>query len=302
MRQRMLVAISGAAAAVAVIGLLVVANQQGWFGGRAKRLLTRAQHAQQQGNVSEAQKNLEELIATYRDSPWTDDAFLMLGQIDETQQQWVEARGMYQQLMERFPNSPLIPAAQTRLGTVNVALLFSPTLTDLDMAYEVKPGDSLGRIAADHGTTVEVLKKANGLKRDIIRPQQKLKVPKGKFSIVVDKSQNELLLTEENRFVKSYPVATGKDNSTPVGTFKIVTKIPNPVWYKQGAVVPPESPENILGSRWMGLNKPGYGIHGSTDPGVLGKQVTAGCVRMVNGDVEELFGIVPIGTDVTIVD
>ena len=97
-------------------------------------------------------------------------------------------------------------------------------------------------------------------------------------------------------------MATGKDNSTPIGTFKIVTKIPNPVWYKQGAVVPPDSPENILGTRWMGIDKQGYGIHGSVDPNAIGKQVTAGCVRMNNGDVEELFALVPIGTEVTIVD
>ncbi|MBI3321107.1 MAG: L,D-transpeptidase [Candidatus Omnitrophica bacterium] len=135
-----------------------------------------------------------------------------------------------------------------------------------------------------------------------MRPQQKLKVPKGHFSIVVDKSQNQLLLTEDNQFVKNYSVATGKENSTPAGTFKIVTKIPNPVWYKQGAVVPPESPENILGTRWLGIDKPGYGIHGSIDPEAIGKQVTAGCVRMRNHDVEELFDIVPVGTDVTVVD
>ncbi|MBI2494999.1 MAG: L,D-transpeptidase [Candidatus Omnitrophica bacterium] len=127
-------------------------------------------------------------------------------------------------------------------------------------------------------------------------------MPKGRFSIVVDKSQNQLLLTEENQFIKSYRVATGKEDSTPVGAFTIISKIPNPVWYKQGAVVPPDSPENILGTRWLGIDKPGYGIHGSTDPNTIGQQVTAGCVRMTNADVEELFGIVPIGTDVTIVD
>ena len=46
----------------------------------------------------------------------------------------------------------------------------------------------------------------------------------------------------------------------------------------------------------------GYGIHGTIEPQNLGKQVTEGCVRMVNADVEELFIIVPTGTEVTIVD
>jgi lipoprotein-anchoring transpeptidase ErfK/SrfK len=76
----------------------------------------------------------------------------------------------------------------------------------------------------------------------------------------------------------------------------------NPTWYKQGAVIPAGSPENILGTRWMGFDLPAYGIHGTTEPQSLGKQVTQGCVRMSNADVEQLFIIVPIGTEVTIVD
>ena len=302
MRRKLIVGICVGLVVAAGIGGVLVASQQGWLGGKARRLLMRAEGAQQQGNLTEAQKNLEELIATFPDSPLADDALLALGQVYESQQQFVEARSMYQTLLDRFPNSPLVASTQERLGGVNIALLFSPVVTDLDAVHQVAPGETLGQIATGSGTTVEFLKKANGLKGDVIRPRQKLKIPKGKFSIVVDKSQNQLLLTENDRFIKSYRVATGKDNSTPIGTFKIVTKIPNPVWYKQGAVVPPDSVENILGTRWMGIDKQGYGIHGSVDPNAIGKQITAGCVRMTNHDVEELFGIVPVGTDVTIVD
>jgi lipoprotein-anchoring transpeptidase ErfK/SrfK len=87
-----------------------------------------------------------------------------------------------------------------------------------------------------------------------------------------------------------------------VGNFKIVNKLINPPWFKAGAVVPPESPDNILGSRWMGFNLTGYGIHGTTEEETIGRQITQGCVRMTNSEVEELFAIVPTGTEVTIVD
>lgn len=283
-------------------GCLVWAASQGWIGGTARRLLASAQRAAERGDFSTAHANLEELIGTQPDSPLVDDALLTLAQVYEQQQQLVEARATYQLLLQQFPSSPQSAQSQARLGMMNVALLFSPSVTDLDVAYEVKAGETLGKIAAANHTTVELIKKANGLKNDVIHPRQKLKIPKGPFRIVVDKSQNELLLTENNQFFKLYPVATGKDNSTPVGTFKIVNKIPNPVWYRQGAVVPPDSPENILGTRWLGLDKQGYGIHGSVDPTAMGQQVTAGCVRMTNADVEELFAIVPAGTEVAIVD
>jgi len=52
----------------------------------------------------------------------------------------------------------------------------------------------------------------------------------------------------------------------------------------------------------MGFDLAGYGIHGTTEPKELGKQVTQGCVRLSNPEVEELYVIVPVGTEVTVVD
>ena len=302
MQRRVIMVVAVMLTVVGGITGLVLASQQGWFGGRAKWLFSSGLQAQQRQQSAEAKARFEELLTTFPDSPLSDDALFHLAQVEEMQQQWAEARTAYQTLLERFPDSPLLAQTQHALGNVNISLLYSPMPTDFQVIYQVKPGDTLGKIASANGTTTEFLKTANKLRSDVIRPGQKFVVPKGRFSIVVDKSQNQLLLTQDNRFIKSYTVATGKDNSTPVGTFKVVTKILNPVWYKQGAVVPSDSPENILGTRWMGLDKSGYGIHGSVDPSAMGQQVTAGCVRMTNPEVEELFALVPVGTEVTIVD
>jgi lipoprotein-anchoring transpeptidase ErfK/SrfK len=76
----------------------------------------------------------------------------------------------------------------------------------------------------------------------------------------------------------------------------------DPVWFNKGIVVPPESPQNVLGSRWLGFDLSGYGIHGTIEPDTIGQQVTAGCVRMHNKDVEELYNIIPRGTRVAVVD
>ncbi|MCX5681116.1 MAG: L,D-transpeptidase family protein, partial [Candidatus Omnitrophica bacterium] len=169
----------------------------------------------------------------------------------------------------------------------------------------VQYGDSLTKIAKKNNTTVSLIKKSNGLTRDTIRAGQHLRLWKGSFSVYVDKSQNTLMLKSDKDIVKVYSVSTGKNNSTPVGTFTIVNKTVNPVWFKGGGqVIPPESPENILGTRWMGFNDPygAYGIHGTTEPQNIGKQVTAGCVRMRNNDVEELYDLLPEETQVVIVD
>ncbi|MDD4909130.1 MAG: L,D-transpeptidase family protein [Candidatus Omnitrophica bacterium] len=214
----------------------------------------------------------------------------------------LEAKTVYARLINDYPASKEVSAWQKKVEAINTQLLFSNQPGPYSVMYEVKPGDSLTKIAAGYNTTVELLKKMNGITGDMIVPGKKLKVINVPFNILVDKSQNVLMLKIKDEIIKTYVVSTGKDNSTPVGTFKIVNKLMNPTWFKAGAVVPPESAENILGSRWLGFNLAGYGIHGTTEPQNLGKQVTQGCVRMANQEVEELYTIVPVSTEVTIID
>ena len=185
---------------------------------------------------------------------------------------------------------------------MNIKIIFSSLQTPQTKMYEIKPGDSLDKIARAFNTTSELIKKSNNLTSGRIIPGQKLRIWAEKFSIFVDKSQNILVLKSGDEIIKTYRVSTGKNNCTPVGNFKITSKLPNPVWFKAGAVVPPESPENVLGSRWLGFDLPSYGIHGTIEPETIGKQITEGCVRMTNQEVEELFALVPMGTEVTIVD
>jgi lipoprotein-anchoring transpeptidase ErfK/SrfK len=212
------------------------------------------------------------------------------------------AKKLYLKAKEEIDDSQKLKDIQSKIEGLNVRILFSPVIDECSAAYTVEAGDALAKIARKFHTTVNLIKRANGLETDVIVPGQKLKVAKCPFSIVIDKSQNLLLLKSQGEVIKTYIVSTGTNNSTPVGAFQIVNKLPNPTWFRTGAVIPPDSAENILGTRWMGFNLKGYGIHGTTEPQDLGKQVTMGCIRMRNGDVEELYDIVPVGTEVTIVD
>jgi lipoprotein-anchoring transpeptidase ErfK/SrfK len=217
-------------------------------------------------------------------------------------QDFLKAKKLYKKIIKNIEDTNKIKVIQKRLEDINMKIIFSPIMDECGVEYVVNPDDALIKIAKKFNTTVNLIKRANYLDSDIIRPGDKLKVNTCKFSIVIDKSQNLLFLKREDEVVKTYVVATGKNNSTPIGNFKIVNKLINPTWYKTGAIIPPDSPDNILGSRWMGFNIKGYGIHGTTNPTDLGKQITMGCIRMRNKDVEEIFDIVPIGTEVTIVD
>ena len=169
--------------------------------------------------------------------------------------------------------------------------------------YVVQKGENLERIAKKNHLTPELLRHVNALPDDAIKVGQKLKIPAYKFSVVVDKSQNKLFLKGDEEVLKTYTVATGANNSTPPGVFKVTDKLVNPTWYKPGGgALAAGASGNLLGTRWIGLDKKGYGIHGTTEPEKLGQQITAGCVRMRNDEVEELYNFVTPGTEVTIVN
>jgi lipoprotein-anchoring transpeptidase ErfK/SrfK len=116
--------------------------------------------------------------------------------------------------------------------------------------------------------------------------------------IVISLPQRQLTVLEGDSVLKTYQVGVGKPSTpTPVGSYRIVNRIAHPTWYAHGNPVAP-GPRNPLGTRWIGLSKSGYGIHGTNEPGSIGKAVSHGCIRMRNQDVEELFGLVEPGLTV----
>jgi hypothetical protein len=118
--------------------------------------------------------------------------------------------------------------------------------------------------------------------------------------IVVSIPDRALALIEDGRVLKLYPVAVGtRKTPSPTGRFKIVNRVVSPAYYHEGEVIPPGR-SNPLGDRWMGLDKKGYGIHGTNVPGSIGKAASHGCIRMAKRDVEELFEIVRVGDVVEI--
>ncbi len=120
----------------------------------------------------------------------------------------------------------------------------------------------------------------------------------------------------EERVVYTYPVSIGRmDWKTPMGLTKVVAKEVDPAWRPpasikaehaaEGDILPdviPGGPDNPLGRYAMRLGVPGYLIHSTNKPFGIGMRVTHGCVRMYPEDIERLFGMVPVGTPVRLVD
>ena len=122
--------------------------------------------------------------------------------------------------------------------------------------------------------------------------------------IRISQNKNRLYVLLNDIPVYSFRVATGRAGKrTPVGTFRIVTKVVNP--YYKPKRIPGNHKDNPLGTRWMGLsigNGYVYGIHGTHKPALLGQSVSSGCIRMRNRDIEFLYRHIPLKTRVVITD
>lgn len=216
------------------------------------------------------------------------------------EKKWSDVQQKGRTLLKEASTSKEKLALSKLLRDARYELLYVKTKTDTSEWYEVQSGDSLGKIAKKYKTTVAFIKKANGLKKNVIRPGMKLKVENVPFSIEVSIKKNVLWLKQGTYDVKKYRVSTGEKGNTPAGSFKIANKVENPTWYYEDQVIPPGDPKNGLGTRWLGFDLKGYGIHGTIEPEKIGQPASLGCVRLRNEDVEEIFDLVPIGTPVVV--
>jgi L,D-transpeptidase ErfK/SrfK len=153
-------------------------------------------------------------------------------------------------------------------------------------------------------------------------PMQHLLPNVPRTAIVVNLPDNRLYFFHEDSHhepvVEDYPISIGQmDWKSPIGVTKIVRKEKDPTWYppksvrdkhlQDGDILPesiPPGPNNPLGAYAMRLGIPSgaYLIHGTNLPVGVGMQITHGCIRLYPEDIETLFGKVPVGMEVRLVN
>jgi lipoprotein-anchoring transpeptidase ErfK/SrfK len=131
----------------------------------------------------------------------------------------------------------------------------------------------------------------------------------------VDKTRETVkVFDKDNNLVAFYPATVGSEEKpSPSGTFKVTGVSDNPTYHynpkyhfkgvdstKPFTIKP--GPNNPVGTRWIGLNGEGYGIHGTANPANVSKADSHGCVRLTNWDVERLALLVRKGTPVEFVE
>ena len=226
-----------------------------------------------------------------------------------------------------------LTGGMTRAGAAIAFAAMLVSITETAMAEAMLRGDLLGSVrslTAKHEDTLLDLARDNelgfveivaanqgvdpwvpGEGTEIILPTGHLLPDAPREGIVINLAEHRLYFFAEDG-IRTYAIGVGRDGwDTPLGTTKIVRKKKNPIWY------PPESireehpdlpkvvragPDNPLGRHALYFDWPTYLVHGTNMPWGVGRRVSHGCIRLYPESIEKLFGEVPVGTTVQVID
>jgi L,D-transpeptidase catalytic domain/LysM domain len=213
--------------------------------------------------------------------------------------------------------------AKAFIRELNQRIVFSNAKLNAD-AYnarvKVESGHSLTVLARQFDITPEFLGRINGINDPRrLRAGAELKAIKGPFHAVVSKTHFTIDFYlgapggQGSTYITTYRVGLGSDASTPTGTWLVAKggKLVNPKFWGAGDLPPmaADDPKNPLGERWLQLEgiageavgKEGYGIHGTIDPDSIGKNMSMGCIRLLDDDVKMVYDLLTDGKSKVVV-
>ncbi|MDF3412982.1 L,D-transpeptidase family protein [Sulfitobacter sp. M57] len=133
----------------------------------------------------------------------------------------------------------------------------------------------------------------------------------GKSAIVADTSSRALhYWNSDASDYRVYPTSVpATEELTKRGYTKIMRKKVGPDWTPTASMMErfphykymPPGPDNPLGTHAMYLGWPAYIIHGTQDTRKIGRRSSDGCIGLYNNQIEELFALCPVGTQVRII-
>jgi lipoprotein-anchoring transpeptidase ErfK/SrfK len=180
---------------------------------------------------------------------------------------------------------------------------------ELGSVKEIKPGSEIN---AQPANEVEYQSEPQSENADNNNQPKKDEAPSAPIVIKIDTKINMLGVLQGEKLIAAYPVTIGSAHTaSPIGEWKVrgIAKMPIFRYDKEMLqhgrrsgnfhLLPP-GPRNPVGVMWIALNKKGIGIHGTNDPGSIGRAASHGCIRLANWDIVRLATKIKPGDSVSI--
>jgi len=180
---------------------------------------------------------------------------------------------------------------------------------ELGAVKEIKPGSEIN---AQPANEVEYQPESQSENADKNNQPKKDEAPSAPIVIKIDTKINMLGVLQGEKLIAAYPITIGSAHTaSPIGEWKVrgIAKMPIFRYDKEMLqhgrrsgnfhLLPP-GPRNPVGVMWIALNKKGIGIHGTNDPGLIGRAASHGCIRLANWDIVRLATKIKPGDNVSI--
>jgi LysM repeat protein len=171
-----------------------------------------------------------------------------------------EARAILVKALITAPKSPVTRELRDLLGEANTQIFFSKEPSPRKTEYTVKRGDALASIARRLESSTEAIIRVNDLDSTLIRPGEKLLVPRLDFTITIDLPRNRVIVHDSRGFFTQYPIVSAKLPPTRHAT--IQTKVTAKSFWENGRPVRPGPESQQQGTPRIDLGHTGYVLYG----------------------------------------
>lgn len=194
-------------------------------------------------------------------------------------------------LVDEIPTDYLLKANMVHLGYTSVAEKLGERFhMDERFIQFLNPG-----VPIRPGSTITVMAPGKRARGKVTR-------------IIIDKTTRRVAAYDASgKMIADYPATIGSDATpSPSGNVSVTAVAIDPEYtynpkinFQQGnndrVLTIPPGPNGPVGTVWIALSKPTYGIHGTPTPSRLFSGQSYGCVRLTNWDADELAHMVQAG-------
>jgi LysM repeat protein len=172
----------------------------------------------------------------------------------------VEARALLVKALITAPKSPVTRDLRDLLGDINTQIFFSKEPSPRKTEYTVRLGDALESIARKLESSTEAIIRVNHLDSTLIRPGEKLLVPRLDFTITIDLPRDRVVVHDSRGFLTQYPIVSAELPTARQATFQ--TKITAKSFWGNGKPVRPSQGLQNESTPRIDLGRTGYVLYG----------------------------------------